>query len=51
MKYLLEIHPGADEDTLQAYNWYEDQYEGLGDLFLNELESLYKKIEINPGSI
>jgi hypothetical protein len=48
MRYALEIHPKAENETLDAYNWYEDQYNGLGEMFLSDLESVYKKIELNP---
>lgn len=48
MRYALEIHPKAENETVDAYNWYEDQYNGLGEMFLSDLESVYKKIELNP---
>ena len=47
MRYALEIHPKAENETVDAYNWY-DQYNGLGEMFLSDLESVYKKIELNP---
>lgn len=31
-----------------AYDWYEEQKEGLGDLFLSELSRCYTKLEKNP---
>ena len=34
----------------EAYQWYEEQQAGLGDLFLFELESCYNKIEVWPVS-
>ena len=34
----------------EAYQWYEKQQAGLGDLFLLELESGYDKIETWPTS-
>ena len=33
---------------MTVYNWYEDHREGLGDEFLTELVSYYKKLEIHP---
>ena len=44
----IVVQPGAEEDTEDAYNWYEDQQTGLGGLFLEELAAFYKKIELNP---
>ncbi|PTR01204.1 ParE-like toxin of type II ParDE toxin-antitoxin system [Mucilaginibacter yixingensis] len=32
----------------QAYQWYEEQREGLGGLFLNELDRCFDKIEAHP---
>lgn len=32
----------------EAYEWYNEQQEGLGDLFLTELESSYDKLESWP---
>lgn len=31
-----------------AYDWYEEQKEGLGDLFLSELSRCYTKLKKNP---
>jgi len=48
MLYKIVLQPGAEEDIDDAYNWYENQQPGLGDLFLKELVAFYKKLEINP---
>lgn len=32
----------------EAYEWYDEQQPGLGDLFLQELESCYDKLESWP---
>jgi len=48
--YQLIIRPYAIEMTENAYQWYEEQQNGLGDLFLLELESCYDKIEVWPIS-
>lgn len=50
MAYLLILKSGAEEDIEHAYNWYEDQQEGLGEQFLSELVSYYKKLELHPTS-
>ena len=48
MAYKLLLKPGAEEDIDHAYNWYEDQKIGLGEMFLQELVSFYKKLEQRP---
>ncbi len=48
--YQLIIKPRAIEMAKEAYQWYEDQQAGLGDLFLLELESCYDKLEAWPDS-
>jgi hypothetical protein len=32
----------------EAYEWYNEQQPGLGDLFLDELESCFDKLELWP---
>jgi len=44
MAFRVFLNPGAEDDTEQAYNWYEDQRKGLGEEFLVELESIYRKL-------
>jgi hypothetical protein len=34
--------------TKDAYDWYEAQRQGLGEIFLTELDICYKKIQTNP---
>jgi hypothetical protein len=46
--YPLIIKPKAIEMAKDAYEWYNEQQEGLGDLFLTELESCYDKLESWP---
>jgi toxin ParE1/3/4 len=48
MVYNISVKPGAEDDIDVAYNWYEDQKEGLGDEFLKELVEYYKKLESHP---
>lgn len=48
MAYRVFLNPGAEDDTEQGYNWYEDQRKGLGEEFLIELESVYRKLENFP---
>ncbi|HEY4148475.1 MAG TPA: type II toxin-antitoxin system RelE/ParE family toxin [Chitinophagaceae bacterium] len=49
MSYKLLIKPGAEEDIDHAYNWYEDQQIGLGETFLDELSTYYKKLQQRPA--
>ena len=48
MLYKVVLQPGAQDDIDDAFNWYEDQQTGLGELFLKELVQFYKKLELNP---
>ena len=48
--YQLIIKPRAIEMAKDAYEWYEEQQIGLGDLFLKELDRCYDKIEVWPAS-
>lgn len=34
--------------AMEAYEWYNEQQEGLGDLFLDELENYYNRLEELP---
>ncbi len=46
--YPLILKPQAVLMARDAYQWYEDQRHGLGELFLTELDSCLKKIQTNP---
>lgn len=46
--YTLQIKPAALLMAKDAYDWYEEQKTGLGDLFLAELGRCFNKIEKNP---
>jgi hypothetical protein len=46
--YQLVIKPKAIEMAKEAYEWYEEQQPGLGNLFLHELEGCYDKLESWP---
>jgi len=48
MLYKVVLQLGAQDDIDDAFNWYEDQQTGLGELFLKELTQFYKKLELNP---
>jgi hypothetical protein len=46
--YTIQIKPVAVQMAKDAYDWYEEQKEGLGNLFLSELSRCYTKLEKNP---
>jgi toxin ParE1/3/4 len=46
--FTIQIKPIAIIMAKEAYNWYEEQKIGLGDLFLAELSRCYTKLEKNP---
>ena len=46
--YSLIIKDRALRMTLEAYDWYEVQKKGLGEEFLAELDTSYKKIQTHP---
>jgi plasmid stabilization system protein ParE len=50
MVYRLIIKEEAKQDINNAYLWYEEKLEGLGERFVNELDSYFKHIEKAPKS-
>lgn len=48
--YRIILKPETAKDVELAYNWYEDQQNGLGDRFLETLKECYKKLEQYPFS-
>ncbi|HVU55599.1 MAG TPA: type II toxin-antitoxin system RelE/ParE family toxin [Puia sp.] len=48
MAHNLVLKPEVESDIEHAFNWYEDQKEGLGEEFLSELTIYYKKLENTP---
>ena len=40
----LQFHPEVSSEIKASYTWYQQQTEGLGDDFLNELETAYQAI-------
>lgn len=43
------FHPEVARDIRESFVWYESQAKGLGDDFINELESAYETIAGLPG--
>lgn len=46
--YQLVIKPRAAAMMKEAYWWYEEQKEGLGEDFLTELDSYFLKVKSHP---
>ena len=46
----LIFHPDVEKEISASYRWYEDQAIGLGDDFLNELETAYQAIMQFPNT-
>lgn len=44
----MEFHPAIREEVLEAFHWYEDKEEGLGEAFLKSLEDAYLMIRSMP---
>lgn len=49
MSYRLVIKPLAETDIVESFTWYNQEREGLGDIFLDQLERSLEFIEMNPG--
>ena len=48
MDYKIIISTAAENDTSEAYIYYEQQQSGLGERFLNELTEFYYKLQLHP---
>ncbi|XZF13773.1 type II toxin-antitoxin system RelE/ParE family toxin [Chitinophagaceae bacterium MMS25-I14] len=48
MSYRTTLLVKAEKELLNAWHWYEDRQEGLGDRFVNELSLSIERIEQNP---
>ncbi len=46
----LRFHPEVSSEIKSSYIWYQEQTEGLGDDFLDELESAYQAIIEFPNT-
>lgn len=46
--FQLIVKPGAGEMAQEAYDWYDEQQQGLGELFLLEFEKGLDKLELWP---
>lgn len=48
MNYILIVEDEAELDTLEAFNWYEIEKNGLGEDFVTETENCILNIQNNP---
>ena len=46
----LRFHPEIACEVKSSYSWYQEQAQGLGDDFLDELESAYQAIAELPDT-
>ncbi|MCK5648656.1 MAG: type II toxin-antitoxin system RelE/ParE family toxin [Gammaproteobacteria bacterium] len=46
----LKFHPDVAVEIKASYDWYQKKADGLGDDFLNELESAYQAISELPDT-
>jgi toxin ParE1/3/4 len=48
MNYTILVQIEAWHEIQDAYDWYEEKKEGLGDLFIEEIEECYQNLVENP---
>lgn len=48
MSYILEIKHEANLEIVQAYLYYEEKRLGLGEEFLEHLDTYFERITANP---
>ena len=48
MNFKIIISTEAKKQTLDAFNYYENKQENLGEIFLQTIESLYLKLQKSP---
>jgi hypothetical protein len=48
-KLDLIFKPQANIEILEAFNYYEDELEGLGERFLNELDKVILSVNLIPN--
>lgn len=48
MSFQIIFQQEALDDVQDGYSWYEDQLPGLGEDFLNELNTILEKLKQNP---
>lgn len=48
MNYKVEFLPRARRELMEAWDWYDDKWNGLGDRFMHEVERKVQQIEKTP---
>ena len=48
MSYTIQIRPDAETDIEEAALWYEEQQQGLGSRYLNEVAAAVQRIAAIP---
>lgn len=48
MKWKVVARPEAENDILEAANWYDTQRAGLGDEFVEEVLAVFDGLAVNP---
>src|SRR2546429_158123 len=48
MKWKVVSRPQAENDMLEAAEWYETRRAGLGDEFIDEILTVFDALAINP---
>ena len=48
MKWKVVARPDAENDVLEAANWYDSQPAGLGDEFVEEVLAVFDALEVSP---
>jgi toxin ParE1/3/4 len=51
MIYQLIVRQNAEQQAMEAYSWYEEKVQGLGDEFLLSLDACINSIARNPDLI
>jgi len=48
MSYTYQIHPLVERNFEEGYIWYEERQKGLGERFVNAVDTKIKQILQNP---
>ena len=48
MNYRIELHPLAQQELEESYQWYEECSTGLGNRFLSAIQTRFDRISAMP---
>lgn len=48
MTWQVVTRPQAEDDVIEAADWYDTQRAGLGDEFIEEILVIFDALQINP---